>query len=79
MFGVRSLFPFLGRWETRANYLRALLLNLLTGTPPASSIVVAEVAALRFRNILFVVGAGSCSSWIVSSASMATEVLSANC
>lgn len=49
----------------------------MTGIPPASSIVVAEVAVLRFRNILFVVGAGS--SWIASSASMATEVLSADC
>jgi len=63
---------------TRANYLRDLPLNLLTDTPPASS-VVAEVAVLRFRNILVVVGAGSCSSWIASSASMATEVLSADC
>ena len=64
---------------TRANYLRVLPLNLLTGTPPASSIVAAEVAVLRFRNILSGVGAGSRSSWITSSASMATEVLSTNC
>jgi len=32
---------------------------------------------LRFRSILFVVGAGS--SWIASSASMTKEVLSADC
>ena len=64
---------------TRANYLRALPLNLLMGTPPASSIVVAKVVVLRFRNILFVVGVGSCSSWTASSASMAIEVLSADC
>lgn len=61
-----------------ANYLRVLPLNLLTGTP-ASSIVVVVVALLCFRNVLFGVGAGSCSSWVTSSASVAAEVLSADC
>ena len=34
---------------------------------------------MRFRNILFVVGSGSCSPWIVRSVSMVTEVLSTDC
>ena len=37
------------------------------------------IAVLRSRNVLFVVGAGSCLSWITSSAPMAAEVLSADC
>jgi len=54
------------------------LFDLLTGALPASSRVVAEVTVLRFRNCLFAI-TGSCSSCIISSASMTGEVLSADC
>ena len=54
------------------------LFDLLTGALPASSTVVAAVTVLRFRKCLFVI-TGSCSSSIISSASMTGEVLSADC
>jgi hypothetical protein len=57
-----------------ANYLRDCPLNLLTGTPPPFSIVVAEVTVLRFRKYSF---CGRCWIVFIYSASMAREVLSA--
>jgi len=65
------------RWKP--SYLRVRPLDFLTGASPVSSTVVAEVANLRSRNVLFVVGLGLSSASMISSASAMGEVPSAGC